>query len=797
MVALAIGAGGAIALVISLAVLGIAFAVVLRNALRAQSEAKALAAQLRRVRAGGVVEEGSGHRLGQESSKKSSVGSEEPAPAIPDALVDALAHNECVLFAGGGVAASAGYPGWQEVLRGLILRAGEVSAEKPLTDALLQQLDAGQSELVAQILSGRLETRDVAGVIRESFSRPLRPASGLIEALTVLPFAGVVTDDYSTIIPDAFARRQPSTYTLESLVGQSHLLRGKDFFVLQAYGAVEDPPTVCLSFDDYSRRLNEIREASLFMGGLLGSRTMLFIGTSVSGVEQFCIASGVRTRGDREHFALVPELLGTGLEAERLFNLYGLRLLSYKSEVGHAPVLDFVRDLHRATQNRAGSSVRAPERLERVELINIGPFKELELTFDRDWNVLLGNNAVGKTTILRAVALGLAGDSPATATAPARLLRAGADSGRITLTLGRSSYTTILSREGDIVSAHSEQITPVRSGSWLAVGLPALRGVPKGGRSHEKARTSANPSPTDIVPLMRDEVDARIDDIKEWIATHWLRSLDGDSPDALRHRGIVESFFKILRQLTPGVSFELTGVDARSNRICINTPDGEITLDELSLGMASMIGGVGVLLQRLYEIFPNDDAPESRTALLLVNEIDAHLHPLWQTRLLSVLRDTFPNLHLLATTHSPLIVANAAGGELHHLRRDGDRVVAEKIEMPFEGWRADQILTGPAFDLDTTVDRTTAAKLKEYRHLQSTANQSAEQQERLGKLARELGATLPRPQETADQREAVSLLEEWLDERLRNAMTPEQRERLTIEVRAELQRIQALGDGGR
>jgi predicted ATP-binding protein involved in virulence len=718
-------------------------------------------------------------------------------PPLPDELVDALGHDECILFAGGGVAASAGYPSWREVLTGLAQRAARFS-EEPLGDALMQQLEVGQNELVAQILSGRLDAATTAAAIADVFETKGRHHDdGLLEVLVSVPFAGVVTDDYSNVIPQAFAARDPSLFTLESLSGQAHLLRENRFFLLQAYGAISDPQTICLSFGDYSRRMNELRESTLFLGALFGTRTILFVGTSVGGIEQFCIASGVRARGRREHFALVPDQVGTSLEAERLLTRYGVRLLPYDAEEGHGPVREFVGTLGAAARRYRPDSMREPDRLERVELTNIGPFEHLDLTFDQDWNVLLGDNAVGKTTILRAVALGLAGDSRATAIAPVRLLRAGSDAGTIVLTMGRSSYRTMISREGDVVAASSEQIAPVQSGASLAVGLPALRGTTQLGSQSGRTFASPNPSPTDILPLLRDEVDGRLDDIKEWIADHWLRSRDPTSGDGPRHKQILNAFFRILQELTPGVDFKFVGVDAKSNRICIETPDGEISLDDLSLGMVAMIGGIGVLLQRLYDVYPEDEAPERRTALLLIDEIDAHLHPKWQTRLLPALREAFPNLHLLATTHSPLIVANAAGGELHYLRRVNGRIVADRLEAPFQGWRADQILTGPAFEMDTTMDRDTAAKLKDYQRLQSLAAPSHDEQLRVRELAEDLGATVPGPQETAAQREASRLLEEWLTERLRGAMTPEAREELARQVQTDLKSLQASSERAR
>ncbi len=66
-----------------------------------------------------------------------------------------------------------------------------------------------------------------------------------------------------------------------------------------------------------------------------------------------------------------------------------------------------------------------------------------------------------------------------------------------------------------------------------------------------------------------------------------------------------------------------------------------------------------MLLQRLYEVNSQVPSPKDASVLVLVDEIDAHLHPSWQRQLLRLLAKTFGGMQLIATTHSPLIVGNA------------------------------------------------------------------------------------------------------------------------------------------
>lgn len=709
-------------------------------------------------------------------------------------LLEDLAEERCVLFAGAGVAVSAGGPTWPEVLAGMlrILRSASTEETSGWFDVLDRQIEAGETQLVAELLRGRFGPSELKVAAADAiYARGTARTSPLLSSLSKLPFAGVVTDDWSTLIADAFAGRHPVTLTPDEQGVASDALRDRRFFVLHAYGRLDE--AILLSWDDYRQAIEINRDLELFVGALFATRTILFVGTSLEGIEQFCIGSGIRTPRQR-HYALVPHQSNLELQRERLRSRFGVDLISYPPDERHEAAVEIVRRLEtgsRALAKRLRGTISPPDRLERIRLRNIGPFEHLELELTEPWTVLLGDNSVGKTTVLRAVALGLSGDSPATTVAPSRLLRSGANYGTIELTFGRATYMTTLRRERDQVRAEAEQVTPVQSGEWLVVGLPVVRGVSTTNPTGVGASGARDPSPSDVLPLLRDDVDLRIDDLKAWIAQQWFSLQEGGrGRTADRHRRILDTFFQLVEQLTPPLRLSFKGVEAQTGRVLLESEDGLISFDELSQGLTAMLGGIGVLLQRLYEVYPDDEAPEQRDALLLVDEIDVHLHPEWQWKLLPLLRETFPGLQLMATTHSPLVVANARPGELQHMRREEDgRIVAQRLDEEFTGWRADQILTGPAFELDTTVGKATAADLATYRKLQSQPRLDAEQREEMERIHARLGDVVPAPGENRIERESSRLLEAWLDEQLKAAPESEKR-RLIEEAQADLARLE-------
>ena len=80
-------------------------------------------------------------------------------------------------------------------------------------------------------------------------------------------------------------------------------------------------------------------------------------------------------------------------------------------------------------------------------------------------------------------------------------------------------------------------------------------------------------------------------------------------------------------------------------------------------------------------------------AILFIDEIENHLHPAWQRRFIPVFLEHFPNLQIIATTHSPFPIAGLKAGQVHKLNQDDDGITrVETNEDDIVGWTADEIL---------------------------------------------------------------------------------------------------------
>ena len=83
---------------------------------------------------------------------------------------------------------------------------------------------------------------------------------------------------------------------------------------------------------------------------------------------------------------------------------------------------------------------------------------------------------------------------------------------------------------------------------------------------------------------------------------------------------------------------------------------------------------------------------EEKPAILLIDEIENHLHPTWQRRVIPALLEHFPGLQIFATTHSPFVVAGLKAGQVHKLTRDANGVVTATTNTEdITGWTSDRI----------------------------------------------------------------------------------------------------------
>ena len=141
----------------------------------------------------------------------------------------------------------------------------------------------------------------------------------------------------------------------------------------------------------------------------------------------------------------------------------------------------------------------------------------------------------------------------------------------------------------------------------------------------------------------------------------------------------------------------------------------------LSSGTQGTLLWIYALALKIAKHYDWTEGWEKKPAILLIDEIENHLHPTWQRRVIPSLLQHFPGLQIFATTHSPFVVAGLKAGQVHLLRRNEEgRVTVTTNTQDIIGWTADEILR-IMMDVEDPTDAETAAAARELRQLRNEA----------------------------------------------------------------------------
>jgi hypothetical protein len=449
-----------------------------------------------------------------------------------------------------------------------------------------------------------------------------------------------------------------------------------------------------------------------------------------------------------------------------------------------------IRGLQKLNQKKTGASQREPSptsepvrgrlRIQRLVLENVRCFESLDLavTDGTGWITVLGDNAAGKSTLLRSLALGLCAESDAAALMrelPGNMVREGATSGAIRIELHddeddrKLSIITQLHRE----EATGEEILrkktePAQSFPWNRLFVCGY-GTNRSRQAHAGFETYT----------VRDAVRTLFDDAASLQNPELV--LLRQSPD-LRQE-IEHKVLQILMLDAPGyeVTYPKTGP-------VIEGPWGRQALRVLSDGYRSTMQwvldfiGWGVYAGRF-------NGGRELGGILLIDELEQHLHPVWQRHIVDRLRRQFPATQIFATTHTPLLAAASADFEdalvcrlKAHLDGPPELVIIERQELA--GMRADQVLASEAFGLPTSRSLGSITDLDRFAELRGKEERTAEEDAELKDLSDRLDHSLRFGERPFEQE-----VEAAVDKTLREMNASADPELLDLETKRQLREL--------
>ncbi|MGB0386407.1 MAG: AAA family ATPase [Ardenticatenaceae bacterium] len=420
--------------------------------------------------------------------------------------------------------------------------------------------------------------------------------------------------------------------------------------------------------------------------------------------------------------------------------------------------------------------------LQKFTIRQIKSFADVTLDFQqpdgsiRLWNVIIGENGTGKTTLLQAISIALAGQKAASVLLPRPRgwVRMGAERGEIEATILPASHdgqttpqadlkTPIQSRyaiiEDSLIDGPTIQEEPTSDqerlqemaairGGGFAAGYGPFRRL-SGGSEQATQLANAKSREARFVTLFRE--DAALTHCEQWLKDLDYARLDSSDPvRQQRSRLLLQAVQETINSYLLPQEVRLERI--HSQGVYFKTPyANKVHLSDLSDGYRAMLA-LGIdLLRHLSQsdeelLLQNSKWLHDVTGVVLIDELDAHMHPTWQREISFWLKERFPRLQFIVATHSPFVPQAADKGGLYVLRRQPHaEAVQAVVDEPYvRGWRADQILT-ILFNTPGMYDPETERRLREYARLKILADMGqlpAEQAQSFAKLQTWMDANL-------------------------------------------------------
>lgn len=331
-------------------------------------------------------------------------------------------------------------------------------------------------------------------------------------------------------------------------------------------------------------------------------------------------------------------------------------------------------------------------RFERLVLENFRCFERREFEFRPGFNLVVGDNASGKTALLEALALvldhfldkALRGGEGMSGWPWVRVVRGeggprelrAASTARIdastTSSLGTHTWRFDYSDSGQNVRGGGWRVEPeislglsgdVHKGT-SGIVLPLVRRFGE----HRVWRPSKH---EDLARRARLDaykgalaIDVNYDPMNHWL--RWQEAVLAQRHDLPQALGVQRAITRVIQGANQ------LYFDFLANELRLEFADGRVLpFAFLSAGYRSTIAMIADLAYRCAELNPElgADAPEQTPGVVLIDELDLHLHPNWQRRIIGDLQRAFPLLQFIATTHSPFVIQSLEQGHLINLGR--------------------------------------------------------------------------------------------------------------------------------
>jgi predicted ATP-binding protein involved in virulence len=337
-------------------------------------------------------------------------------------------------------------------------------------------------------------------------------------------------------------------------------------------------------------------------------------------------------------------------------------------------------------------------RIQRLKIQNYKGFAEFETRLNSRFMLIVGDNGRGKTAMLNALSVAFGGFLLGIPSARTRSINRQDVRETVRDYSGSldfiQTYPVIIEAEGtvDDVSGQSIKLSWSRSlhsasarttskqaGAIKAIARTKYDAIVRGdevslpllcfygtGRLWEEPNVSRRIQPPSRFDAYKNSHEARVSsaELLAWLQRERLLELESDRPSKRLSawKAAVEHCFGEPVSISYSASRKRLEVEFEERREIVG-------YDNLSHGQRNILCMVGDIAFKAVTLNPHlgANAVSATTGIVLIDEIDLHLHPNWQRMIVPALQKSFPEIQFIATTHSPFIVQSLRDGSVLNL----------------------------------------------------------------------------------------------------------------------------------
>jgi len=325
-------------------------------------------------------------------------------------------------------------------------------------------------------------------------------------------------------------------------------------------------------------------------------------------------------------------------------------------------------------------------KIKSIDINGIGGIGQIHIDFNDHMNFICGPNGIGKTTLLECVAHSF---SLQRSNILKRNVSSNSGNFNALIEIGGKTFESNVNID-DFAPDKQSEIRGLYEHASKLLSLKVTRTfqyqpLNSVGKDIAKDKSSS---------WSEAKLGININEVKNWFVNRFLYSVHEGALTAeqLDNLELAKRSFSLLNS-----EFSFSKVLASSNEIMINTPNGEIYYEYLSSGFKSCLSIIFGIIKDIEFRFKEPCIKASDfDGIILIDELELHLHPEWQSKISKILVQVFPSAQFITSTHSPHILQSANPDEIIALATADGQVYQRDLDgrkYGYQGWTVEEILT--------------------------------------------------------------------------------------------------------